>query len=436
MVPPVVMMSSFEIIRVVYPRVYESSGNIGVNHPNFKFRPMQVFRQAGLYLLLASLCLPGRGLQAQELDLPEAGHLAVALSDQDSRTDTLMTMIAVARLLDYGASADLDEIDALTTRFVDERAWLDRLAGLYHYLPMRGPQLDPAAWFVLHELDQQQVIPGLAVSPLGPAYSSLMRQLFDRSDERLSATVLPELLQGIEIRSMELWRSLMEAVLVNEALLAIVSGLNEDWFEPWMAVVPPAPTDLEGAGDVVDEALAELWAQAGSAVMPGPPDELGLKRLRFKLLSALHELDALQWKDAQYLLVLASAVDGLNEKKYLAFTESLLWIVADLLIPQQQVSEPVIEPLFEPLFEPAFDLQSQPRLQPPLVAGTVTEAVTSSELETIPESGQKSWPLSVKHLPIRGFHGSCLNCCRGFLTPLPVSSPRWIPVSMQTWRRF
>ena len=204
-------------------------------HPNFKFRPVQALRQAGLYLLLACLCLPGRGLQAQELDLPVAEHLAAALSDQYSRTDTLMTMIAVARLLDYGVSADLGEIDALTTRFRDERAWLDRLARLYHDLPIRGSQLDPAAWFVLLELDRHQAVPGLAVSPLGPADNSLMRQLFDRSDERLSAAVLPELLQRIEIRSMALWRSLLEAVLVNEALLTVVSGLNEDWFEPWFA---------------------------------------------------------------------------------------------------------------------------------------------------------------------------------------------------------
>ena len=356
-----------------------------MNHPNFKFRPAQALCQAGLYLLLAFLCLPGWGLQAQELDLPVAEHLAAALSDQYSRTDTLMTMIAVARLLDYGVSADLGEIDALTTRFRDERAWLDRLARLYLDLPMRGSQLDPAAWFVLLELDQHQVVPGLAVSPLGPAYSSLMRQLFERSDERLSATVLPEILQRIEIRSMALWRNLMEAVLVNEALLTVVSGLNEDWFEPWIAVEPPVPIDPEGPAGEVDEALVALWALASSTVMSGPPDALGLKRLRYKLLSALHELDALQWKDAQYLLVLASAVDGLNEKKYLAFTESLLWVVSDLLIPQQQLMEPAIDPLFEPLFEAAFELRSQPRPQPPPVSGTVTEAATNSELETVPE---------------------------------------------------
>jgi len=353
----------------------------------------------GLCLLLAFLCLPGRNLQAQELDLPVAEHLAAALSDQYSRTDTLMTMIAVARLLDYGVSADLGEIDVLTTRFRDERAWLDRLAGNYLDLPIRGSQLDPAAWFVLLELDRHQAVPGLAVSPLGPADKSLMRQLFDRSDERLSAAVLPELLQRIEIRSMALWRSLLEAVLVNEALLAVVSGLNEDWFEPWIAAVPPALTDPESTAGVVDEALVALWALAGSTVTSGPPDARGLKRLRYNLLTALHELDALQWKDAQYLLVLASAVDGLNERKYLAFTESLLWVVSDLLIPQQEVAEPAFDPLFEPLFEAAFELQSQPRLQPPLAAAAVTEAVTISELETVPDPGPEVEAVEPEALP-------------------------------------
>ena len=104
-------------------------------------------------------------------------------------------------------------------------------------------------------------------------------------------------------------------------------------------------------------------------------------------------------EDAQYLLVLASAVDGLNEKKYLAFTESLLWVVSDLLIPQQQVAEPAFDPLFEPLFEAAFDLQSQPRLQPPLAAATATEAVTISELEMVPDPGPEVEAVEPEALP-------------------------------------
>jgi hypothetical protein len=162
-----------------------------------------------LRLLIAFLCLLGWGLQAQELDLPATEQLTAALSDQYTRTDTLLTMIAVARLLEYGASAELADIDALASRFRDERAWLDHLAGRYLDLPMRGSQLDPAAWFVAFELARRQVSPGLSVSPLGPEDSSLMRQLFERSDERLAAAILPEILQRIEFRSVGLWKSLL-----------------------------------------------------------------------------------------------------------------------------------------------------------------------------------------------------------------------------------
>jgi hypothetical protein len=201
-----------------------------------------------LRLLIAFLCLLGWGLQAQELDLPASEQFTAALSDQYTRTDTLLTMIAIARLLEYGASAELADIDALASRFRDERAWLDYLAGRYLDLPMRGSQLDPAAWFVAFELARHQVSPGLSVSPLGPEHSSLMRQLFERSDERLAAAVLPEILQRIEFRSVGLWKSLLEAVLFNEALLIVVTGFNANWFDPWLAVEPPAAASQEQIG--------------------------------------------------------------------------------------------------------------------------------------------------------------------------------------------
>ena len=180
-------------------------------------------------------------------------------------------MIAVARLLEYGVSAELTDVDAVANRFRDDRAWLDRLAGHYLDLPMRGSQLDPAAWFVMLELDQHLMAPGLAVSPLGPEDRNLMRQLFDRSDERLSAAILPELLQRFEIHSIELWRSLLEAVLFNQALLAVVSSLNADWFDAWMDVQPPAAVSQEGTSDVVDDALIALADRRGSLEIAGIP---------------------------------------------------------------------------------------------------------------------------------------------------------------------
>jgi hypothetical protein len=392
----------------------ESSGDAGVNIFFYRHHFLRSARGACWCLCIAFLCLSGWSLQAQESaqetvpdsvpedvqveesalaqdlvfdDLPGTRDLAAALSDRQSRTGTLMTMIAVAHMLEYGASADLVEIDALQARFRDERAWLDRLASRYPDLPMRGSQLDPAAWFVLLQLDQHQIIPGLVVSPLGPEHSSLMRQLFDRSDERLAAAVLPELLRRIEIPSIALWRNLLEVLLVNEALFAVVSGLNEEWFAPWFAVAPLTYTDREDVAAVMDDALFSLWALAGSTMMSGPSDALRLKRLRIDLLTALSTMDEFQLKDAEYLLVLASAMDGLNDGKYLAFTESLLWVASDLLIPEQRNQELSIDPFFEPLFEPEFELQPQLRPETESVSETIAEIGAEAGTEAEAEAG-------------------------------------------------
>mgnify|MGYP001814731590 CR=1 FL=1 len=90
-------------------------------------------------------------LVAQEAgleDLPTERHLAAALSDPESRLDTLMTMVAVERLLDYGAMSHPADIKPLSTRFKDERAWLDRLGRHYPELPIRAAHLDLSAWFL------------------------------------------------------------------------------------------------------------------------------------------------------------------------------------------------------------------------------------------------------------------------------------------------
>lgn len=265
-------------------------------------------------------------------------HLAAALSDPAARNQILMTLIAVERLVEYGVSAGFGDIADLEARFRDERAWLDRLASRHQGLSGRGSELDPAAWFVLLELDQHKMVPGPSVSPLGPEEKNLVRQLFDRSDVRMAATVLPEVLQRVEMRSMTLWRGVLQAVSVNDTLLAVISGLNSDWFNPWIGVESPMVVESgarEESIGVIDQAFTALNSLAGSTMLPGPTDSLGLKQLRFTLLSELIWLDEVGLKDAQYLLMLASAIDGLNERKYLSFTETLLWVISDLLLTEQ-----------------------------------------------------------------------------------------------------
>lgn len=280
-------------------------------------------------------------------DLPQVDHLALALADRYSRIETLVTMIAVARLLEYNAAGAPAEIAAAQNRFLDDRAWLGRLAARYTDLPVRGTQLDPAAWFVLGELEQHQMAPGPAVSPIGPDDKSLMRQLFDRSNDRLAAAVLPEVLQRTELAAAMLWSSLLEAAAANEVFLAIVSGLNADWFASWLAVKPPLTAEpgdqaADESADVIGSALERLQALAAATVLAGPVDERGLLRLRYELFSALPGLQEPEARDAAYLLVLASAVDGLNEEKFLAFTSSLLWVASDLLLSGPAVQETAV----------------------------------------------------------------------------------------------
>mgnify|MGYP002062477801 CR=1 FL=1 len=79
----------------------------------------------------------------------------------------------------------------------------------------------------------------------------------------------------------------------------------------------------------VDEALASLQAIGAAAMSAGPPDELGLKRLRFGVLMALPGLEPMQRLEAWQVLALGTAIDGLYERRYLAFTETLLSVASD-----------------------------------------------------------------------------------------------------------
>lgn len=261
--------------------------------------------------------------------LPTVRHLAAALSDPDSRMDTLFTMVVVARLMESVASIDRTRVEAVAEQFRDDRAWLDRLASRYLDIPIRSTVLDPAAWAIVRGLDQHGLEAHTLVSPLGPDLDVLLAQLFDRSEERLAATILPEVLIRLESRSVRLWRGVREMATNNEALLAVVAALDADWFDPWTAAEPPAP--LTRNGDELAVAREMLTAVADTATLPAPPDILALKRIRFGLLTA-DGGDSPVWEaEAAYVLRLASGVEYLHRHEYLTFTESLLWVVANLL---------------------------------------------------------------------------------------------------------
>jgi hypothetical protein len=272
-------------------------------------------------------------------ELPGMAHLAASLALEASRLETLLTMVLVDHLLEDPAAPG-----QIQTRWQDDRAWLDRLAARFPTLPVRSSAMDPAAWFVLLELDQQQITPASLVSPQGPDTTVLIRQLFDRNDERLSAALLPEVLMRMESRSNRTWQRLLLKAAVDDDWLALAVLIDDDLAKSWV-VVELSPATEDENGDPIRQALESFQALAGSVMYPGAPDKLRLQRLRYTLLKALPEMDDARARQAAQLLRLATAVDGLHENKYLSFAETLLWVVMEMLLAENTLvaTDPAVE---------------------------------------------------------------------------------------------
>ena len=280
---------------------------------------------AGLLVLLFFFAVPA---QAETLDensvelpndlsgeLPGMEHLAAALSHDASRLDALLTMVVVDHLLENPAASG--QLDA---HWQDERAWLDRLAARFPDLPVRSSAMDPASWFLLLELDQHQITPSSLVSPQGPDTTVLIRQLFDRGDERLAGALLPEVLMRMESRSTRTWQDLLSRAVGDEQWLALVIRVDAGLAESSM-LEGLSPAGEEENSDPVRQALDSFQVLAASVMHAGAPEALRLQQLRYVLLMAIPEMDDTMTREAAQLLRLATAVDGLNENQFLAFAE-------------------------------------------------------------------------------------------------------------------
>jgi hypothetical protein len=293
----------------------------------------EFFRRVLCIIILALFSTMVNGQEEPgEIELPEVRHLAAALSDPESRIETLVTLVAVVRLQQRMAVARPLDIEAMALQFQEDRGWLDRLSARYGRLPMRGSLFDPAAWLLLQELDQYEMVPGANASPLGPDQEGLIRQLFERQDERVGATLLPEVLSRMETEATLRWQALLEEAGEKPRLASLLGVLNEEWFDPWRAAEPPAP----GAGmveqSVLEHGAAYLQDLSAATTLAGPPDALRLKRLRYSLHTSLPDLAPEAEVDAGHLLVLAGALSGLYQGRYLPFVESLLWVATEMLV--------------------------------------------------------------------------------------------------------
>ena len=121
-------------------------------------------------------------------DLPQVRHLSAALAEPVSHQDSVLTVIAVARLLNYGARLDSGDFDTLSDRFRDERAWLDRLATRFETIPRHAPVYDPPSWYLMQELAQHRLRPSENLAPLGPGIDMMLELARDGTSFRPTAS--------------------------------------------------------------------------------------------------------------------------------------------------------------------------------------------------------------------------------------------------------
>jgi len=291
-------------------------------------------RKRGLLLPLLWFVASAALAQEQHVNpqqLPGVRELGAALADPASRTEALLTVIAVSHTLQKAPVPEPAQLAGLEASIRSDRAWLNRLAARYSRLPLRSTLLAPAAWFIQQELARHDTLPPLRVSPLGPEYAELLEQMFNRGNERLAAAFLPEALFRAELDATRIWQQLLEQAAKSPIVLQLLASLNTEWFEPWRASKAPATGGKADQVEVLDKSLLNLQAQMSSALLPQPPYDQLVKRLRFNLLVAMPTMDERHVRTARHILCLSSAIDGLQDGHYLEFIQSLLWVVADLL---------------------------------------------------------------------------------------------------------
>lgn len=271
--------------------------------------------------------------------LPGSRDLAASLAEHDSRQDTLLSLTALAYLMKLHPAPEAGQEASLVTFFRESRTWLDRLAARFHRLPSRSTVLDPAALVLQLELWQHRMLPAPVVSPLGPDYPDLLSPLFERDKERIAASFLPEALLRVEHSAGQIWLDATRLASGNASLTQALVELSPEWFEPWAAAEPPARSATTDKPEDLDAHFLSMRVLLDSLTLSEAPDQLRFKRLLFDLHRALPDLQGTELSSARQLLRLVLAVDGLYSGKYLEFSQSLLWIAADLLDSRAREAE-------------------------------------------------------------------------------------------------
>jgi hypothetical protein len=275
-------------------------------------------------LLLTATWIPAGS--AQEVPIPTVEDAAARISYPEFRDDALYTIIAVARFLRQARNSET-EIQA--GQLQENLDWLNHLRSRYGEMANRSPVLDPAAWLIHLELVQRTLGFNDLVSPKGPGSDVFLDQVFDRSNERLAAVLLPELLWQAESIGTRVWSDLVEQMRSDETVKTAMAEAHSHWLSSWAGGA--ANMQRPGSADLFVSVAESLKVLVQDAISAGPPDRQRLSRVRYLLLSAIPGLDQAARQEAFTFLHLASLTDGLHERRYFSFAEGLLALATGLL---------------------------------------------------------------------------------------------------------
>ncbi len=271
------------------------------------------------------------------VSLPDSRQMALALTFPASRASALLDLAAAANVLRRAREADMDiSQPELAQGFNDDRAWLQLLVDRYGWAQPRSEVLDPAAWQVLKDLQQQDLKPMTLVLPGYASSNALIYQVFQRSGQKLAAANLPVFLLEIEADVFAIWDAFLQIAGAPELPDPAWKEVELAWFTdrhlPGPEELEPVAENGESSVEDISQAMSNL---ALTSVDSSPPDSRRLSQLRLSLLQDMANPDSAlipgQHKTGRQLLFLTSLIDGLHEDRYFEFVRGVLSITSQLL---------------------------------------------------------------------------------------------------------
>lgn len=277
--------------------------------------------------------------EAEPIALPGVTAIANALASTEYRQQTLVTLAAVANT--RREAGGLMTLDAWDGQVSNDRAWLSSQLQRFRDVLPNSPMLDPAAWRVQLQLEQQQLRNSDLASPLGPGLDTLLAQAFNREDPVLAAVALPELMWYLDARGSLIWSEVLtELVQGSEASEQFPDGSLWSFLPSTdLPDEPLDPLDEPVLQAVLERSRALVTALAGQLTSDGPPDPSTLFTVRNELLRAMPAMNEAYRAQAGRLIHLAGLLDGLSEKRYFRFTEGLLAISAQMSLEASLLHE-------------------------------------------------------------------------------------------------